>query len=140
MSMTLALDYGKKNVPNASVPKSRMWTHKSGSVRGAAREGGPYSTPGREPWEEGRPAPSPEGAIERAEPGRFSGPQVSRVVGDSVLLEQTDELFLEGPFLVVLFLSIDVARDGGDVRLAHAECGVLLLPRETRYSLFRPGR
>src|SRR5258708_11404910 len=32
------------NVPNASVPKSRMWTHKSGSVRGAVREGGPYST------------------------------------------------------------------------------------------------
>src|SRR5260221_10986158 len=34
----------KKNVPNASVPKSRMWTHKSGSVRGAAHESGPYST------------------------------------------------------------------------------------------------
>jgi hypothetical protein len=28
-----------------SVPKSRMWTHKSGSVRGTVREDGPYSTP-----------------------------------------------------------------------------------------------
>jgi hypothetical protein len=32
-------------VPNASVPKSRMWTHKSGSVRGAVCEDGLYSTP-----------------------------------------------------------------------------------------------
>ncbi len=28
-----------------------MWTHKSGSVRGAVREDGPYSTPMREHWE-----------------------------------------------------------------------------------------
>src|SRR5258708_8378609 len=32
------------DVTNASGPKSRMWTHKSGSVRGAVRENGPYST------------------------------------------------------------------------------------------------
>ena len=31
-------------MPNVSVPKSRMWTHKSGSVRGTVREDGPYST------------------------------------------------------------------------------------------------
>jgi len=37
-------------LPNASAPKSRMWTHKSGSVRGTVRENGPYSTPRREPW------------------------------------------------------------------------------------------
>jgi len=58
--------------------------------------------PRRKPWVSGTPIPSPEGAEE-------SYPDVARVVGDVVLLQESHEFVLERMFLVVNFLIGDHA-------------------------------
>ena len=52
------------------------------------------------------------------------------VEGDVVFFQQGEEFGVEGHFIVMGWLILDVAEDGGDLRGAHAEGGVAFLPRK----------
>jgi len=57
-------------------------------------------------------------------------PDVPLIVGDFVLLQESDVFLLEGQVFVVILLSCDVAGDRRHVGFAHAERTVAVLPRK----------
>src|SRR5437762_9035206 len=68
----------------------------------------------------------------RVPPGRLrSSEHVLRVVFDAVLLQESDVFLFKRPFLVVLFLRLDITHRRRNLRDADSERAVPLLPCES---------
>jgi hypothetical protein len=63
---------------------------------------------------------------------RRSVPNIARIVGDGMLLQNGQKLRLEIALTMVLLLATDVGKGGVDLRMANGECAVTLLPLEGR--------
>ena len=85
-----------------------------------------WSSPKRpDPWERGSIRCGPPLRVVRTSP-----PNVTRVVGDVVFLQEGDELRLEISFAMMLILVPDVRNCGADLSLPDGEGAITFLPFE----------